>query len=87
MDNREFTRSGQADLVRLLELVEGCGATAVTISLPFLLPLIKKRHPGLKVRVGVYARVDSVPKARFWEELGPTASPSSPFPSTATMPC
>jgi collagenase-like PrtC family protease len=70
MDNREFTRSGQADLERLLELVEECGATAVTISLPFLMPIIKKRHPGLKVRVGVYARVDSVPKARFWEELG-----------------
>lgn len=70
MDNREFTRSGQADLERLLELVEECGATAVTVSLPFLLPIIKKRHPGLKVRVGVYARVDSVPKAKFWEELG-----------------
>ena len=70
MDNREFTRSGQADLERLLEMVEECGATAVTISLPFLLPIIKKRHPGLKVRVGVYARVDSVAKARFWEELG-----------------
>ena len=70
MDNREFTRSGQADLERLLELVEECGATAVTVSLPFLLPIIKKRHPGLKVRVGVYARVDSVAKAKFWEELG-----------------
>ena len=70
MDNREFTRSGQADLERLLELVEECGATAVTISLPFLMPIIKKRHPGLKVRVGVYARVDSVAKAKFWEELG-----------------
>ena len=70
MDNREFTRSGQADLERLLEMVEECGATAVTISLPFLMPIIKKRHPGLKVRVGVYARVDSVAKARFWEELG-----------------
>jgi collagenase-like PrtC family protease len=70
MDNREFTRRGQADLERLLELVEGCGATAVTVSLPFLISIIKKRHPGLKVRVGVYARVDSVAKAKFWEELG-----------------
>jgi hypothetical protein len=37
LDNREFTRSGQADLERLLEMVEECGATAVTISLPFLI--------------------------------------------------
>ncbi|MDD5287308.1 MAG: U32 family peptidase [Desulfuromonadaceae bacterium] len=70
MDNREYTRQGQADLERLLEMVEECGATAVTVSLPFLISIIKKRHPSLKVRVGVYARVDSVAKAKFWEELG-----------------
>jgi collagenase-like PrtC family protease len=70
MDNREFTRQGQDDLERLLELVEDCGSTAVTVSLPFLMSIIKKRHPRLKVRVGVYARVDSVAKAKFWEELG-----------------
>lgn len=70
LDNREYTREGQKDLERLLEMVEECGATAVTISLPFLLPIIKKRHPGLNVRVGVYARVDTVAKAKFWEELG-----------------
>lgn len=70
MDNREYTRKGQADLERLLGMVEECGATAVTVSLPFLLPIIKKRHPGLKVRIGVYARVDNVAKAKFWEELG-----------------
>jgi collagenase-like PrtC family protease len=70
MDNREYTRQGQADLERLLEMVEECGATAVTVSLPFLISIIKKRHPRLKVRVGVYARVDNVAKAKFWEELG-----------------
>jgi collagenase-like PrtC family protease len=70
LDNREYTRQGQADLERLLELVEECGATAVTVSLPFLISIIKKRHPRLKVRVGVYARVDSVAKAKFWEGLG-----------------
>jgi collagenase-like PrtC family protease len=70
MDNREYTRKGQADLEHLLGFVEECGVTAVTISLPFLLPIIKKRHPGLTVRIGVYARVDSVTKARYWEEMG-----------------
>jgi collagenase-like PrtC family protease len=70
MDNREFTRQGQREIEALLEYVESAGVSAVTISLPFLLPLIKKRHPGLKVRVGVYARVDGVTKARFWEDGG-----------------
>jgi collagenase-like PrtC family protease len=70
LDNREYTRQGQAGLERLLGFVEDCGVTAVTISLPFLMPIIKKRHPRLKVRVGVYARVDNVAKAKFWQELG-----------------
>lgn len=70
VDNREYTRQGQNDLERLLGVVEDCGVTAVTISLPFLLPIIKKRHPALKVRIGVYARVDNVAKAKFWEESG-----------------
>lgn len=70
LDNREYTRQGQRELERLLDFVEESGATAVTVSLPFLMSIIKKRHPRLKVRVGVYARVDGVAKARFWEELG-----------------
>ncbi len=70
MDNAEFTRRGMSQLERLLGFVEDSGADSVTISLPSLLPFIKKRHPRLRVRVGVFARVDSVAKARFWEEQG-----------------
>ena len=70
LDNREYTREGQQDLERLLGFIEESGVTAVTVALPFLIAIIKKRHPRLKVRVGVYARVDGVAKARFWEELG-----------------
>ena len=70
MDNREFTRQGQRDLERALEFIEDCGVEAVTVSLPSLLPAIKRRRPKLKVRVGVYARVDGTAKAKFWEDLG-----------------
>jgi len=70
LDNREYTRKGQAGLERLLGFVEECDVGSVTVSLPFLIPIIKKRHPRLRVRVGVYARVDGVAKAKFWEELG-----------------
>ncbi len=70
MDNREYTRQGQREIEALLGYIESVGVSAVTISLPLLLPIIKKRHAGLKVRVGVYARVDGVAKARFWEDGG-----------------
>lgn len=40
---------------------------------PFLLELVKRRFPEFKVRVGIYAQVDTPRRARFWEELGADA--------------
>jgi len=70
MDNMEHTRRGLNRLERVIGFARDAGATAVTISLPSILPFIKSRFPDLRVRVGVFARVDSVAKAKFWEDLG-----------------
>jgi collagenase-like PrtC family protease len=70
MDNMEHTRRGLSRLESVVGFARDAGATAVTISLPSILPFIKDRFPEMNVRVGVYARVDSVPKARYWEGLG-----------------
>lgn len=70
MGNREFTRSGQRDIRRLLDRLSEIGVRSVTVAIPFLLELIKKCYPHLRVKVGVYAKVNNVPKARFWENLG-----------------
>ena len=70
MDNAEYTRKGQKTLRGMVDFIESIGAGSVTIALPSILPIIKKHNPSLKVRVGVYARVDCVAKARFWEDMG-----------------
>ncbi len=70
MDNTEYTRKGQKALRAAIDFVESVGAGSVTIALPSILPIIKKHNPALKVRVGVYARVDCVSKAKFWEDMG-----------------
>jgi collagenase-like PrtC family protease len=70
LNNLEFTRFGQKSLNRLLTWLTEIGVDSVTVSLPFLLEIVKKRFPGLHVRVGVFAQIDSVPKAKHWEELG-----------------
>jgi hypothetical protein len=49
------------------------GVRRVTVSTPFLLELVKRRFPEFKVRVGIYAQVDTPRRARFWEELGADA--------------
>jgi hypothetical protein len=57
----------------LLTKLGDLGVRRVTISTPFLLELVKRRFPEFKVRVGIYAQVDTPRRARFWEDLGADA--------------
>jgi collagenase-like PrtC family protease len=70
LSNLEWTRRGQREIERLLAWLARIGVDAVTVSLPHLLELIKRRYPRFRVQVGVFAGVDSVQKAKWWEDLG-----------------
>src|ERR1019366_2643924 len=67
--NREWTRPWQKRVTALLTKLGELGVRRVTVSTPFLLELVKRRFPELRVRVGIYAQVDTPRRARFWEEL------------------
>ena len=71
--NREWTRSWQKKVTRLLRKLVELGVRRVTVSTPFLLELVKRRFPEFKVKVGIYAQVDTPRRARFWEDLGADA--------------
>ena len=71
--NREWTRAWQKQVTALLEKLGGLGVRRLTVSTPFLLELVKRRFPDFKVKVGIYAQVDTPRRARFWEELGADA--------------
>jgi collagenase-like PrtC family protease len=71
--NREWTRSWQKRVSALLTKLGNIGVRRVTVSTPFLLELVKRRFPEFKVRVGIYAHVDTPRRARYWEELGADA--------------
>jgi len=73
LGNREFSRSWQKKTTRLLERLEEMGVHRLTVSTPFLLELVKRRFPSFKVKVGIYAQVDSPRRARFWSDLGADA--------------
>lgn len=70
LGNREFTARFQHDLRRTLDWLSEIGVGWLTVSLPFILEIVKERYPHFKVKVGVYAQVNSPARARFWEELG-----------------
>ncbi len=70
LNNREWTRRGQREIRGLLDWLAEMEVDAVTVSLPYLLELIKHCYPQFRVTVGVFAGVDHVQKAKMWEELG-----------------
>jgi len=68
--NCEWTRPWQKRVKALLTKLGDWGVRRVTVSTPFLLELVKRRFPEFKVKVGIYAQVDTPRRARFWEDLG-----------------
>jgi len=68
--NAEWTRTFHRKLDQLLTWLTGLGVETLTISAPYLVQIVKKRFPHFKVKVGIYAQVDTVKRARYWEDLG-----------------
>ena len=69
-ENRELTRAGQRSIRNLLDWLSELGVDAVTLNHPLLLQMIRKRYPSLKTRIGVFAAINTVQRARFWEGEG-----------------
>ncbi|MFO7963924.1 MAG: U32 family peptidase [Desulfobacterales bacterium] len=71
--NREWQRSWQKKVMRLIEKLGDMGIRRLTVSTPYMMELIKKRFPEFFVKIGIYAQVDTPRRAKFWEELGADA--------------
>jgi len=69
-DNLEFTRKGYARIIAHLEWIASTEADMVTVTLPFLVEIVKKQFPNLKVAVSSFARIQNAHIARYWEDLG-----------------
>ncbi len=70
LGNREWSRRWQRKLHRLLGRLEAMGIRSLTVSTPYLLEVVKRRFPQFRVKVGIYAQVDTPRRARFWQSLG-----------------
>jgi len=70
LDNLEYQREGNRRIVEHIAWVESIGVDAVTVSIPFLLRIIKKQFPRLEVKISSHARVNNPRTAKFWEEWG-----------------
>lgn len=73
LDGSEQTRSGQRRIRSFLTFLSDAGVDAVTVASPLLLRIIKNDYPHLRVRVSVFATIDSARKAQQWEAEGADA--------------
>jgi collagenase-like PrtC family protease len=70
LGNLQYSKKGYGQLVELLEWIDRSGADAVTVGIPYLIDLVRKRFPRLKVKVSTTARVNTVRKALQYEDMG-----------------
>jgi collagenase-like PrtC family protease len=70
LGNLQYSKKGYGQLVELLEWIDHVGADAVTVGIPYLVDLVRKRFPRFKIKVSTTARVNTVRKALQYEEMG-----------------
>jgi len=70
MSNMEWDENTHQELLMHLDWITNVGADSVTVTIPYLVELIKRQFPRLKVRVSTIAHVNSVARAKLFESLG-----------------
>jgi len=70
LGNLQYSKRGYGQLVDLLEWIDESGADSVTLGIPYLVDLVRKRFPRLKIKISTTARVNTVRKALQYEAMG-----------------
>ncbi|OGP63936.1 MAG: hypothetical protein A2169_08820 [Deltaproteobacteria bacterium RBG_13_47_9] len=70
LGNLQYSKKGYKQLIDLLEWIDHSGADSVVVGIPYLIDLIRRRFPRLKVKVSTTARVNTLRKALQYEAMG-----------------
>jgi collagenase-like PrtC family protease len=68
--NREFTAEGQKWLAARLGWLVDVGAEGVVATNPYVIEMVKRRYPELRVSLSSLVRVDTVDQGLFYDRLG-----------------
>ncbi len=69
LDHTEYTRRGHDQILHYVSEVADAGVDIVTITVPYLIELVRKEFPELPVSVSVINEVDSTHSLRMFEEF------------------
>lgn len=70
MNNREYSVKGHSELIENIDWLVSIGVDGFTVSIPYIIEIIKKRHPQIAVKSAIAAHVGTARKAKHFERLG-----------------
>lgn len=70
LGNIEWSRAGQREICRFLDWLLSINVDSITVSMPYLLQLIKERYPRFKVYISNQVGISSLMEAKYWQDLG-----------------
>jgi len=70
MNNMEYDRETHKELINHIEWLNNIGVDGVVVSIPLIMEIVKEQFPGLEVRASTITHINSVQRARLFEELG-----------------
>ncbi|MBI5417870.1 U32 family peptidase [Candidatus Poribacteria bacterium] len=70
LGNQEFIKTYKDSILREIEWIAKNDVDYVTVAIPYLMELIKKNFPELKIVASVFLNIDSTQKALFYQNFG-----------------
>ncbi len=70
LNNIHYSRKGYGEIVELLEWIGAIGVEIVTVGFPYMVRLVQEVLPGIKIKASSVCRINSVYRARQYEDLG-----------------
>ncbi|HME53834.1 MAG TPA: U32 family peptidase [Candidatus Lokiarchaeia archaeon] len=70
MGGQEYLPKEHARMIKELQWIANIGCDGVVLTIPYLMEIVKKQFPQLKIRVSTIAKVNTVNKAKYFEAMG-----------------
>lgn len=70
LGNLEWTKSGYRQIRLLFDWLAKIKVDGVVVALPHVAEIVKKFYPHFSIGVSCFANVNSIEKAKYWEDLG-----------------
>ncbi|NDY41400.1 hypothetical protein G3N55_00850 [Dissulfurirhabdus thermomarina] len=68
--NVHYSPEGYAQIRELLDWLSEIGVDTLTVAFPYLVRLVRRHYPHFEVKVSSVARINTVTRARQYEDLG-----------------